>query len=106
MRLRSLPPYFMAAAALALCALAQQPKPGDLGFKDTPMLPGLPWHVHDPDQPHPPSLPPPAAPGAPPSDAIVLFNGKALSKRDEHVKEGNTEKAVEPRRKLAHGYIE
>jgi len=53
------------------------------GFKDTPMLPGTKWHVHDPDRP----LPPVVTPGktfsheAPaPSDAVVLFDGKDLSK--------------------------
>jgi hypothetical protein len=51
------------------------------GYTDTPLLPGTPWHVHDPNRPMPavidvgpetPSL-------APPSDAIVLFDGKDLS---------------------------
>jgi hypothetical protein len=59
---------------------AQPLKPGDLGFTDTPMLPGLPWHVHDPGRPHPPVVTPGATPGAPPSDAVVLFDGKDLSK--------------------------
>src|SRR5450432_2297696 len=76
---------------LALCAIAaaQTPKPGDLGFKDTPVLPGLPWHVHDPDRPHPPTLTPPPTPGGPPSDAIVLFGGKDLSQWEQHVKDGS-----------------
>ena len=43
------------------------------------MLPGLPWHVHDPKRPHPPAVTPGDLPGAPPSDAIVLFNGRDLS---------------------------
>jgi len=53
------------------------------GYKDTPMLPGQPWHVHDPDRP----LPRVVTPGAtfshdapPPSDAVVLFDGTDLSK--------------------------
>ena len=72
---------FAAIACLSACALAQsQPaRPGDLGFTDTPMLPGQPWHVHDPDRPHPKVVTPGASPGAPPSDAIVLFGGKDLS---------------------------
>src|SRR5438132_4253355 len=93
-------------AVLVLSAAAQPPKPGDLGFKDTPLLPGLPWDVHDPDRPHPPTVAPPPAPGAPPSDAIVLFNGKNLSQWVQHVKEGNADKAVEPRWKVADGYFE
>ncbi|HEY3417100.1 MAG TPA: DUF1080 domain-containing protein [Armatimonadota bacterium] len=68
-----------AAAAIPGAASAQQPNP-DLGFKDTPMLPGLPWHVHDPDRPHPPVITPAATPGGAPSDAIVLFDGKDLSR--------------------------
>ena len=51
----------------------------DLGFTDTPMLPGLPYHVHDPDRPHPAVVTPASQPGGPPSDAIVLFDGKDLS---------------------------
>jgi len=50
------------------------------GFTDTPILPGLPWHVHDPARPHPKVVTPGTTPGAPPSDAVVLFDGKDLSK--------------------------
>ena len=70
------------AAALVLGATAQQlpPRtPADDGFTDTPTLPGLPYHVHDPARPHPPVVTPGATPGAPPSDAIVLFSGRDLS---------------------------
>lgn len=56
------------------------PTANDLGFTDTPILPGLPYRVHDPKRPHPPVVTPGEAPGSPPSDAIVLFNGKDLSK--------------------------
>jgi len=51
----------------------------DLGYDDTPMLPGLPFHVHDPLRPHPPVVTPAAQAGGAPSDAIVLFDGKDLS---------------------------
>jgi hypothetical protein len=51
----------------------------DLGFTDTPMLPGLPFHVHDPARPHPPVVTPSARPGGAPSDAIVLFDGTSLA---------------------------
>lgn len=84
-------PLYLAAAALAVAlpAAAQAPKPApavnhDLGFKDTPMLPGMPWHVHDPDRPHPVIVAPPAQPGGAPADAIVLFDGKDLSKWQAH----------------------
>jgi len=51
--------------------------------KETPMLPGQPWRVHDPKRPVPRVVTPgePFSHGAPPpSDAIVLFDGKDLSK--------------------------
>jgi hypothetical protein len=50
-----------------------------VGYTDTPMLPGLPYRVHDPARPHPAAVTPAAQPGGPPSDAIVLFDGKDLS---------------------------
>ncbi|HZU24562.1 MAG TPA: DUF1080 domain-containing protein [Bryobacteraceae bacterium] len=71
------------AAALVAFAIAQEQN-HDLGFKDTPMLPGLPWHVHDPDRPHPPVVTPGAKPGDPPSDAIILFDGKDMSQWKAH----------------------
>lgn len=55
-------------------ALAQE-KPG---FKDTPVLPDGKWRVHDADRPYPTIVTPGAVPGAPPSDAVVLFDGKSL----------------------------
>src|SRR6187399_1055030 len=66
----------------ALLTFSQVPaRPNnDLGYTDTPMLPGLPWHVHDPARPHPPVVTPGAQPGGAPSDAIVLFDGRDLSK--------------------------
>ena len=51
----------------------------DLGYTDTPMLPGLPYHVHDPARPHPRVVTPSAQPGGAPSDAVVLFSGTDLS---------------------------
>ena len=53
------------------------------GYKDTPLIPGTQWHVHDSDRPQPRVITPGAgfthqAPA--PSDAIVLFDGKDLSK--------------------------
>lgn len=62
----------------AITTLAQAPN-RDLGYDDTPMLPGLPFHVHDPARPHPPVVTPAAQSGGAPSDAIVLFDGKDLS---------------------------
>jgi hypothetical protein len=66
----------------AILMLGQSTVPNvthDLGYDDTPMLPGLPFHVHDPLRPHPPVVTPAAQSGGAPSDAIVLFDGKDLS---------------------------
>jgi len=99
-------------AALALCAaliagaIARQSKPGDLGFTDTPMLPGLPWHVHDPARPHPKVVTPGETPGAPPSDAIVLFDGKDLSQWTQVGRGADAGKMVDARWKLGSGYFE
>jgi hypothetical protein len=86
MRLRFVVTRMLMGTALAVVsfyAFAQnRANPGnnnDLGFTDTPMLPGLPYHVHDPARPYPPVVTPTAQPGGPPSDAIVLFDGKDLS---------------------------
>ena len=54
---------------------------GVYGYKDTPKLPWCGYLVHDPDRPAPKRVDPgPApAPGAPPADAKVLFDGKDLA---------------------------
>jgi hypothetical protein len=77
-----------AMATVPVLAQNNAPKPKDItidgveGFQDTPMEPDGKWHVHDPARPQPPIV----TPGAkfselalPPSDAIVLFDGKDLS---------------------------
>lgn len=74
----------------------------DLGYTDTPIIPGTPWHVHDRDRPHPPVVTPGAtfshlAPA--PSDAIVLFDGKDLSK-------WSNSKGEDAQWKVADGYCE
>src|SRR5262245_51379256 len=79
------------------------PKPGDLGFTDTPMLPGLPYHVHDVARPHPPVVTPGARAGAPPSDAIVLFDGKDLAKWSNVDDQG---RVLEPKWIVRDGYFE
>src|SRR5690349_18200875 len=55
-----------------------------VGYRDTPMLPGGRWHVHDSDRPFPPIVTPGTSstqeqPGKAPSDAVVLFDGLDLS---------------------------
>jgi len=53
-----------------------------LGYSDTPMLPGGKWHVHDGMRPQPTIVTPgPAGEPVPaPADAVVLFDGRDLSK--------------------------
>jgi len=86
--------FAVAGLAAALCAQE--------GYKDTPIIPGQKWHVHDPDRPHPPAVTPGTAPGAAPSDAMVLFDGKDLSKWEQH----DHGKTIAPKWKLQSGYFE
>jgi len=103
---KTFPALLALCAALIAAAIAQQSKPGDLGFTDTPMLPGLPWHVHDPARPHPKVVTPGEAPGAPPSDAIVLFDGKDLSQWTQMGRGADQAKMVDPHWTLGNGYFE
>jgi hypothetical protein len=68
------------ATSAAIAAAAQTQKPS-IGYQDTPLLPGGKWHVHDGTRPQPRIVTPgpSGAPVAPPSDAVVLFNGTDLS---------------------------
>ena len=49
------------------------------GYLDTPFIPGSKWRVHDKTRPQPPIVQPGAAVGAPPSDAVILFNGQDMT---------------------------
>jgi 3-keto-disaccharide hydrolase len=64
--------------------MTDRPK-APVGYDDTPMLPGSQWRVHDSRRPQPRVVTPgtfstPEQPGRPPSDAVVLFDGKDLSR--------------------------
>ena len=48
---------FLVASFLALAFGQDQSRP-KFGYKDTPMLPGNRWHVHDSDRPLPPVITP------------------------------------------------
>jgi hypothetical protein len=68
---------------LSLITLASAPVFAADGYKDTPLIPGTKWHVHDPDRPKPRVITSGKTfsdMAAAPSDAIVLFDGKDLSK--------------------------
>lgn len=59
-------------------------KRAPVGYDDTPMLPDSKWRVHDARRPQPTVVRPGTsssqdAPGQPPSDAIVLFDGQDTS---------------------------
>jgi hypothetical protein len=101
--------------ALAACVMAQQPQAkqqakkqvaGDdrSGYTDTPQLPNQKWKVHDSARPRPPKVTPgmPLLQEAPPSDAIVLFDGKDVSQWVSIVK-GQSEPA---RWKVSNGVLE
>ncbi|MFO1064298.1 MAG: family 16 glycoside hydrolase [Pirellulales bacterium] len=73
----------LALSAALLCGAVQaQDKSGMLpppeGYTNTPIIPGQPWKVHDKFRPRPALVTPGAELGAPPSDAVVLFDGKNL----------------------------
>ncbi|HEY4953113.1 MAG TPA: DUF1080 domain-containing protein [Verrucomicrobiae bacterium] len=82
---------FILAGLVAGISVAAQtaiaPKPKEIvingveGFQDTPMEPDGKWHVHDPARPQPPVVTPGtfSAQATPPSDAMILFDGKDLS---------------------------
>ena len=61
----------------ALSGDAQHEEPS-VGYSDTPFLPDGKWRVHDAARPAPPVVKPGEG-GAPPSDALVLFDGKDLA---------------------------
>ncbi len=78
------------------------------GYTDTPFLPDGKWRVHDISRPHPPVVTPgtfstAAQPGQPPSDAIVLFDGKDLSQWVAAGPAGSTKPAAW---KVENGYME
>ena len=79
MKLAALPIVLIAIAG-AVCAQQKQQRTSPTGYTDTPQLPGQKWKVHDIDRPRPRMVTPASTPGGPPSDAIVLFDGKDLSK--------------------------
>lgn len=80
----------------------------NIGYDDTPFLPGQKWRVHDSQRPRPrvidPGTPSTAEkPGVPPSDAVVLFDGSDLS---GWMATGEGGTLVDPRWKVENGYME
>ena len=102
--------YAGAAAALAAVLLAQavdkKNRTSPVGYEDTPVLPGQPWRVHDIKRPHPAQVTPGARCGEAPSDAVVLFDGKDLSRWQTPGQGASRGKMAAPRWKVEHGYVE
>jgi hypothetical protein len=101
---------FLAASAAASAAAQQNPqrqwRTAPLGYSDTPQLPGQPWKVHDIERPRPPVITPGARPGDPPSDAIVLFDGRDLSQWIHRGRGADRGKELPARWKVENGYME
>lgn len=57
--------------------MERQPDNAHLGYTDTELVPGTHWHIHDGTRPQP-RVVTPGEGAAPPSDAIVLFDGRNL----------------------------
>ncbi|MCC6443536.1 MAG: DUF1080 domain-containing protein [Armatimonadetes bacterium] len=72
----------------------------NIGYGDTPTLPGTPYHVHDGNRPQPKVVTPGATAGEAPSDAVALFDGKDLSGWKSAAGEG------EAKWKVENGYME
>ncbi len=90
--------------AILLCGAPSFVRADELGYTDTPIIPGTKWHVHDSGRPQPVivtpgTFPTPEKAGTAPSDAIILFDGKDISKW----KGGN---GTEMPWKVENGYME
>jgi len=107
---------FVLAAAAAVLAAQQPPRrpavtipesAGDdvRGYNDTPRIPGQKWKVHDLKRPRARKVTPglPLLNEAPPSDAIVLFDGKDLTQWTQTARGGQPQ---EPKWKVENGYME
>ena len=104
----------MRAAALWLLAiplagqipvpLPSQPNNG-LGESDLDVIPGQKWRIHDLNRPRPTAITPGARPGEPPSDALILFDGKDLS-HWQPFRMGTAPDAPDATWKVRDGYVE
>ncbi len=100
------------AVCLVSLLIAQQKKDrpayrkSPVGYSDTPVIPNQKWKVHDIERPNPAVVTPGAKASDPPSDAIVLFDGKDLSKWITRGKRQNAGKESAAAWKVANGYVE
>ena len=76
-----------------LVCVAQFVAAEEPGYTDTPLIPNSEWRVHDQTRPQPPKVEPGKGDvgATPPSDAIVLFDGKSLDAwtKDDGTPAGN-----------------
>ena len=86
MRIKTISTILAVLSLTTMCRGADDD--GNLGFTDTPFLPNSPWRVHDRSRPQPPVVEPGKTCGQPPSDAVILFDGKELSQWED--KDGKT----------------
>ncbi len=77
-----------------------------LGYSDTPVLPGQNWKVHDIARPRPAQVTPGPRLGDPPSDAIVLFNGRDLGQWFQWGRGNDKRKRLPARWKVENGVVE
>jgi hypothetical protein len=92
--------WFGVAAMIALWSFARaEEEKAPTGYTDTPMLPGSAWRVHDDKRPRPVVVLPGREVGQPPSDAVILFDGKNLEA-------WQSEKGGAARWKVENGYME
>lgn len=99
-------PAILFLTTLSLAAQTPSHEAGDdvRGYNDTPQLPGQKWKVHDMERPRPVKVTPgPYVQEAPPTDAIVLFDGKDLSHWQTQGRGGALQ---EPKWKVEDGYME
>ena len=96
-----------------LAGLPAQQNKYPTGYSDTPMIPGQRYRIHDDARARPPVVNPGEA-GKPPSDAVVLFDGKDLSNwlrwdgplGYDYAKGEKTGKTGPPAWKVSNGAIE
>lgn len=90
---------------------AQGPPAGRGQMDGSPLgdpLPGQKWRVHDRERPQPRKVTPghPIPTMSAPSDAIVLFDGKDLSKWNASGRRGAAPEVTEPQWKIVDGHAE
>ncbi len=84
-----------------------------LGETDQALIPGQPWRIRDLNRPKPVAVTPGRHAGDPPSDAVVLFDGKDLTQWNVSAGRGNPNATATPPAaaapttwKVENGYVE